>query len=87
MRCLLGERDAARGDLDEAWEIAVAGPMPLFMAEIQLYRARLLGDRSALVEARRLIETYGYGRRLGELEDAEGVLVARIPRPARDDTI
>ena len=77
LRWLLGERDAARVDLDEAWEIAVAGPMPLFMAEIQLYRARLLGDRSALAEARRLIETYGYDRRLGELEDAEGVLGKR----------
>ncbi len=28
-------------DLDEAWEIAERGPMPLFLADIHLYRARL----------------------------------------------
>jgi hypothetical protein len=31
----------AMGDLDEAWEIAERGPMPLFMADIHLHRARL----------------------------------------------
>ena len=34
-------------DLDEAWEIAERGPMPLFLADIHLYRARLFfGKRS-----------------------------------------
>jgi hypothetical protein len=33
--------DSAQSDLDEAWEIAERGPMPLFMADIHLYRARL----------------------------------------------
>ncbi len=28
--------------------------MPLFLADAQLYRARLFGDRQALAEARRL---------------------------------
>jgi hypothetical protein len=32
--------------------------------------------RADLAEARKLIETCGYGRRLGELEDAEAALQA-----------
>ena len=32
---------SAQRDLDEAWEIAERGPMPLFLADIHLYRARL----------------------------------------------
>ena len=35
--------DSAQSDLDEAWEIAERCPMPLFLADIQLYRARLFG--------------------------------------------
>src|SRR6185436_2379001 len=38
---------SAQSDLDEAWEIAERGPMPLFMADIHLYRARLFGVRSS----------------------------------------
>ncbi len=68
-----GGKHGAIADLDEAWEIAERGPMPLFLADVQLYRARLFGDRQALAEARRLIETYGYDRRLAELEHAEAV--------------
>jgi tetratricopeptide (TPR) repeat protein len=76
--------DSAESDLDEAFEIAERGPMPLFMADIHLHRARLFGlseDRPAnypwtspqhdLAEARRLIEKHGYWRRKEELEDAE----------------
>ncbi len=37
--------ESAQNDLDEAWEIAERGPMPLFMADIHLYRARLFGRR------------------------------------------
>ena len=66
-----GNFAAARADLDEAQEIAERGPMPLFLADIALYRARLFGDREALAEARRLIEKHGYDRRLEELTDAE----------------
>ena len=47
--------------------------MGLHQADVQLYRARLFRDREALAAARRLIEEHGYGRRLGELEDAEAV--------------
>ncbi len=76
--------ESAQSDLDEAFEIAGRGPMPLHMANIHLYRARLFGlskDRPAnypwtsrkqdLAEARRLIEKHGYGRRKEELENAE----------------
>ena len=35
--------DSAQSDLDEAWKIASRGPMPLFMADIHLSRARLFG--------------------------------------------
>jgi hypothetical protein len=76
--------ESAQSDLEEAWEIAERGPMPLYMADIHLHRARLFGlskDRPAnypwtssqtdLAEARRLIEKHGYWRRKEELEDAE----------------
>jgi hypothetical protein len=33
--------ESAQSDLDEAWEIAERGSMPLFQADIHLYRARL----------------------------------------------
>src|SRR6185295_17961687 len=71
LRSLSGDESGCRADLEEAWEIAERGPMPLFQADIQLYRARLFRDRAALTEARRLIEKHGYHRRDGELADAE----------------
>jgi tetratricopeptide (TPR) repeat protein len=70
IRCLSGDDAGSRADLDEAWEIAERGPMPLFQADIQLTRARIFRDRVALEEARRLIEKHGYHRRDGELADA-----------------
>ena len=82
-RALTGPRtgpESAQSDLDEAWEIAERGPMPLFMADIHLYRARLFhhekkypwkSPQHDLAEARRLIEQHGYLRRMEELEDAE----------------
>ena len=78
--------DSAQSDLDEAWEIAERGPMPLFLVDIHLHRARLFGRHASsaigeqypwespaadLAAARRLIEKHGYLRRLEELEDAE----------------
>jgi hypothetical protein len=75
--------DSARSDLDEAWEIAERGPMPLFQADICLYRARLFhhanpypwqSPQHDLAEARRLILKHGYLRRKEELEDAEAAL-------------
>lgn len=57
--------------LDEAEEIARRGPMPLYLADVHLHRARLFRDRDELAKARVLIEKHGYGRRKEELEDAE----------------
>ncbi|MGH6820429.1 MAG: hypothetical protein ACREDU_06150 [Methylocella sp.] len=68
----------------QAFEIAERGPMPLFLADIRVHRARLFGltpagrnqaypwdsPRQDLAEARRLIEKHGYYRRQPELEDA-----------------
>ena len=82
--------DSAQSDLDEAWEISSRGPMPLFKAEVHLHRARLFGValrdgkldeypwesvEHDLSEAHQLIETQGYGRRTGELEDARAALL------------
>ena len=79
-RQLLGDASGAAADLDEAWEIAERGPMPLHQADILLTRARLFfrddlaTARAHLAEARRLIETHGYRRRDEELADAEKAL-------------
>jgi hypothetical protein len=76
--------DSAQSDLDEAWEIAERGPMPLFLADIHLYRARLFhrdkpypwqSPQHDLAEARRLIFKHVYLRRKEELEDAEGFIL------------
>lgn len=90
LRVRQGNLTGAQADLDEAWEIAERGPMPLYQADILLHRARLFfreathpwcnddgSPRSArddLAEARRLIEKHGYWRRKEELEDAEAVM-------------
>jgi hypothetical protein len=63
--------DEARRLLAEAQQIAERGPMPLYLADVHLHRARLFHDRAALAEARALIERHGYGRRRDELADAE----------------
>ena len=42
------DKAGAESDLNEAWEITERGPMPLYQADIYLYRARLFGDRTAL---------------------------------------
>lgn len=74
LRSAQGDPAGARADLDEAQEIAERGPMPLFLADVHLYRARLFHDRAALTEARRLVEKHGYGRRREELADLEAVV-------------
>jgi tetratricopeptide (TPR) repeat protein len=91
LRSLTGPRtgpESAQSDLDEAWEIAQRGPMPLHMADIHLYRARLFfrckpypwqSPQQDLAEARRLIFKHGYLRRKEELEDAETALKHLVP--------
>jgi hypothetical protein len=64
----------AEADLSAAWAIAERGPMPLFQADILLYRARLFHDRMALARARELIDRHAYHRRDEELRDAESAL-------------
>jgi hypothetical protein len=75
---------SAKADLDEAMDIAARGPMPLFMADIHLWRAHFFhrctpypwpGSASADVqEARRLIELHGYLRRMPFLQITEQAL-------------
>ena len=45
--------------------------MPLFLADIHLYRAMLFHDEPSRTAARRLLDRHGYGRRPPELEDDE----------------
>jgi hypothetical protein len=66
-----GDEASARIALDQAQQIAERGPMPLYLADVHLHRARLFRDRSELAKARALIEKHGYWRRKEELEDAE----------------
>ena len=66
-----GDAASARTALDQAQEIAERGPMPLYLADIHLHRARFFRDQAELAKARDLIEKHGYGRRKEELEDAE----------------
>jgi len=76
LRFLDGDEAGSREDLHEAWEIAERGGMLLFQADVCLTRARLFGDLEALEKAREIVEETGYGRRLGELADAEAALEA-----------
>ena len=71
---LAGQPDEARRILAEAQQIAERGPMPLYLADVHLHRARLFRDRSEFSKARAIIEKHGYGRRKEELEDAEAAL-------------
>lgn len=63
--------EAAERFLAEAQRIAERGPMPLYLADVHLHRARLFRDKAALEKARALIQQHGYGRRREELADAD----------------
>ena len=69
-----GEHDLARKHLAEAQQIAERGPMPLFLADIHLHRARMFHDKTELAQTAKLIRTLAYGRRYDELLDAEHAL-------------
>ena len=77
---------AAARYLDEAQQIAERGPMPLYLADVHLHRARLFGrlpaagerqnfphidPKAELAKARALIAHHAYGRRHEELATAE----------------
>jgi hypothetical protein len=66
-----GEHDLARKHLAEAQQFAERGPMPLFLADIHLHRARMFRDCDELAKATELIRSLAYGRRYVELADAE----------------
>jgi tetratricopeptide (TPR) repeat protein len=85
LRHAQGDPDGARADLADAERIAARGGMQLFLADIALHRARLFHDRAALAQARRLIDSHGYGRRLPELADAEAAATHWPPATAPTD--
>jgi len=80
--CLRGQGGLAKNDLAEAEQLAERGPMPLFLADVHLHRARLFfhddlaSARENLKKARALVEKHGYVRRMPELKDAEEVILA-----------
>ena len=90
-----GEHDLAMKQLAEAQQIAERGPMPLFLADIHLTRARLAGSvkeegggmnvdaKAELAQAATLIRTLGYGRRYNELADAEAALEKKEKRESK----
>ncbi len=76
-----GDALAARRDLDEAMRIARRSEMRLFQCDAHLEYARLaLAERDPekarehVVEARRLVEETGYGRRRPEVEALEALV-------------
>ncbi len=71
---LRDEHDLARKHLAEAQQIAERGPMPLYLADVHLHRARMFRDRTDLAKAAKLIRELGYGRRYEELADAEAAI-------------
>ncbi len=89
---VVGDTAAARRHLDEAQQIAERGPMPLYLADVHLHRARLVGSvkdegermkaypgidpKAELAKARALIEKHHYGRRTEELAYAEAAAAA-----------
>jgi SEFIR domain len=66
--------EVALKHLAEAQQIAERGPMPLFLADIHLTRARMFQNRDELAKAATLIRSLGYGRRYDELADAEAAI-------------
>ncbi len=66
-----GKHDIARKNLTETQQIAERGPMPLFLADVHLHRARMFREKEELAKAAKLIRGLGYGRRNDELVDAE----------------
>ncbi len=72
--------------LTEAQDIAERGPMPLYLADIHLHRARLAhtfphlwpgcDPQTELTPARKLIEKHNYGRRTEELAAAQAAIDA-----------
>lgn len=91
-RC--GDADAAAEYLHDAEDIAVRGPMPLFLADAHLLRARiaLAGQGTADAgpyrdRAAALIEKHGYGRAVPELAVLDAEIACAANAPAREAAI
>lgn len=70
--------ESAQSDLDEAWEIAARGPMPLFLADIHLYRARLFGEAGGVFSVQSSVgsgETYPWESPQADLAEARRLIV------------
>jgi hypothetical protein len=70
-----GDADEACRYLNEAQQISERGPMPLYLADVFLHRARFFHDKGELLKARGLVDSHDYWRRKQELEDAEAAAV------------
>jgi tetratricopeptide (TPR) repeat protein len=68
------DSESAQSDLDEAWEIAERGPMPLFQADIHLHRARLFGVRNADCGVRNDKEKYPWESPQADLAEARRLI-------------
>lgn len=82
------DRESARMDLDEAWELARRDTISLFLADIHLARARFFfreesypwsSPESDLAAAEMLINECGYHRRDKELADARRAILGGQP--------
>ena len=73
-RHLTGDAAGAAADLDEAWEIAERGPMPLYQAEIHLTRARLFGARNAERGTRNEETPYPWASATEDLSEARRLI-------------
>jgi tetratricopeptide (TPR) repeat protein len=79
-----GDAESASRDLNEALQIAQRGPMPLYLADVHLHRARLFfreksypwtSPEDDLAAAEKLIRDCGYHRRDEELADAKRAIL------------
>ena len=74
-RQLTGNAAGAASDLNEAWEIAERGPMPLYQADILLTRARLFGTTKFLSEVEgRKEDGYPWGSPQEDLAEARRLI-------------
>ena len=66
--------ESAQSDLDEAWEIAERGPMPLFLADIHLHRARLFGKLKLQSRSQKAKEAYPWESPQADLAEARRLI-------------
>ena len=91
-RC--GDADAAGDPLSEAEDIAARGPMPLYLTQAHLLRARIALAGQGAADARpyrdraaALIGKHGYGRAVPELAVLDAEIACAANAPAREAAI